>query len=125
MQKLSHRIQYVVFMGAASGVSVLKMFVYARLMSTDGFAQVSLILSTYTFLFYVSSLGVVDGLLKLGSISSRSSWLRYYSGSVLVWGSWIVFVASVVVSFLLYLFIDEMNIEKIPIVAGLCLSAFF
>ncbi|WP_316346920.1 hypothetical protein [Desulfuromonas acetoxidans] len=104
---------------------MLKMFVYARLMSTDGFAQVSLILSTYTFLFYVSSLGVVDGLLKLGSISSRSSWLRYYSGSVLVWGSWIVFVASVVVSFLLYLFIDEMNIEKIPIVAGLCLSAFF
>jgi O-antigen/teichoic acid export membrane protein len=54
---------------ASSGLSLLKMVIYAKLMTPEHFGIVSLLLGSYAVLVTIGSIGVVDGSLKSASMT--------------------------------------------------------
>ena len=84
-----------------------------------------MVLSSYTFLLYATSFGVVDGFLKLGSMSGKGDQNRLYVGTILSWGGLFVGGGSLIVMILISEIYTAIDLVDSITVVGLCLSAFF
>jgi len=60
---------YSFFMAGAAILGMLKLTVYAKLLSVEGFGLYSLVISSYLFIMYAGSFGLNEALVKKGSIA--------------------------------------------------------
>lgn len=117
-------IAYYLLMGSAMALSIIKLAIYARLMSKVEFGLVSIVLSSYSILFYVTSFGVVDGFLKLGSLSGKEAKLHQYVHAILKWGSMLIGSLSLLITTIAIVFFDFQS-NLLIIIIGLSLSIFY
>ena len=117
-------VSYTGLLVAASALSFVKMIVYAKLMAPDLFGIVSMLLGTYAVFVIFASAGMVDGSLKLASMTKEANQLAPMMGTALTAG---LVTTSVITFFAIWPLVWAYDALSMGMIAGLyflVLSAF-
>jgi O-antigen/teichoic acid export membrane protein len=120
-QPKKYFLMYLFFMVSAAALGMLKLTIYAKLLSVEDFGLYSLVLSGYLFIMYAGSFGLNEALVKQGSIAYGRGDIKYIQelyGLAFLYSTFGVLFFFIMSSLLANIYIEDELIKKVFTLMG-------